>query len=157
MRRAAVALLLAVGSAAGCGVAEQAAREPFAEDLGPDRLEYEQLLKYPEEQQANYVLFAKRCSKCHTPARPLNSRFASREIWARYVTQMWRRPGSRITHDEARRIIDFLVYDAAVRKLDRREEFEAHRRRLLEEFKARHPDRYDELYAGHEEEAVRIR
>jgi hypothetical protein len=104
--------------------------------------------------QRNYVTFAKRCSRCHTLARPLNSRFASRELWANYVTQMWRRPGSHMTHDEVRQILDFLVYDSKLRKLDHRAEFEAHRSRLLEEFNTAFPDRYQELYAGHEQDAI---
>ena len=29
--------------------------------------------KYPAEQKANYALFMKKCVKCHTTARPINS------------------------------------------------------------------------------------
>jgi hypothetical protein len=149
-------MLLLASVLGGCKLPEQPAREPHPEDLGPDQIPYEQLSTYPEGMQADYVLFAKRCSKCHTLARPLNSRFVSQKFWARYVTEMWRRPASGMTHEEVRRIIDFLVYDAKVRKLDREKEFLAHRRQLLEQFRREHPDRYEQEYAGHEPELLKL-
>jgi len=149
--------LLAMLALAGC---EAFQREPvalFPEDLGPDALAYEQLAAYPPEQQANYVVFAQRCSKCHTPARPLNSQYASRQMWARYVTKMWRKTGSGISQQDAKRIIEFLVYDSGVRKLGRREEFEAHRRALFDEFKAKDPRAFDALYGTDADSAIRLR
>lgn len=143
--------------AGGCGFPQTAEpQDPHLEDLGPDQIPYETLKTYSEQMQANYVLFAKRCSKCHTPARPLNARFASRKYWARYVTEMWRRPASGITHSEARRIIDFLVYDAKKRKLGDPEAFLKHRGKLLKEFKRRYPRLYEMKYAGHERELLTI-
>ncbi|PIQ82447.1 MAG: hypothetical protein COV76_03635 [Candidatus Omnitrophica bacterium CG11_big_fil_rev_8_21_14_0_20_64_10] len=143
--------------AAGCGVPQQPPRDVHLEDVGPDRLPYAQFSNYPDAMQAGYVLFTQRCSKCHTPARPLNSRIASRELWSRYVTQMQRRAGSGITLEEARKIIDFLVYDSKVRKLDRPDEWRAHREALLEKLKREHPDIYELEYAGQEETLLTVR
>ena len=147
----AAACLLA---AAGCDWFQHEPRVRFAEDLGPDQLEYDALVRYPEPVQNDYVVFAKRCSKCHTTARPLNSIYASPEMWSRYVTKMWRKTGSGISHQDAKQILEFLVYDSKIRKLDHRAEFEAHRRDLLEAFRARDPQAYRDLYAGREADAV---
>ena len=143
--------------AGGCEAFQREPRPRFAEDLGPDRLEVEALARYPDEIQRDYTVFAMRCSKCHTPARPLNSANASPQIWAKYVTEMWRKTGSGISHRDMQQILAFLAYDSKVRKLDHRAEFEAHRRRLLEAFKQQEPAAYEELYAGREDEAVRVR
>ena len=153
-----MAALLA--SALWLGGCEQLQRPPsakFPEDLGPDAIPYEQLMTYPPEMQANYVVFAKRCSKCHTPARPLNSAYASQEMWARYVTKMWRKIGSGISHEDAKRILAFLIYDSKVRKIDRRQEFEAHRRQLFEAFKAKDPPAFDQRYGRDAESAIALK
>lgn len=156
MRPAAFAALLVV-AVAGCEWLQREPRARFADDLGPDAIEYDQLVAYPPEIQKSYVVFAKRCSKCHTPARPLNSAYASPEAWSRYVTRMWRKTGSGISHQDAKQILGFLVYDSKVRKFDHRAEFEAHRRRLLDAFRQKDPQAYRNLYAGHEDDAVTLR
>lgn len=129
------------------------ARAPFANDLGPATID---ISAYPPQTQAGYKTFSQKCSKCHTLARPINSQYASSEMWERYVKRMWRKPGSNITFAEAKQIWTFLAYDGHVRKVAHREAFEAHRRQLLEQFKRDHPDRYQELYADHEADAVRL-
>ena len=132
---------------------QEAAKRPYANDLGPDEID---VSTYPPQMQRSYALFAQRCSQCHTLARAVNSQWASPLFWEHYVKQMWRKPGSRINGSEARQLWEFLVHDSQVRKLDRRSEFEAFRKRLLEEFQQTYPDRYEELYAGLEEEAAKL-
>lgn len=73
---------------------------------------------YPEEMQQKYQLFAERCSKCHTLARPINSDYALEEEWSRYVKRMMRKPGSGIAPKEAKQIFEFLAYDSSIRKKD---------------------------------------
>ena len=41
---------------------------------------------YPAEIQEAYRVFALRCSRCHTLARPLNAHIDDPEHWIRYVT-----------------------------------------------------------------------
>ncbi|MBI3088270.1 MAG: hypothetical protein HYY91_05240 [Candidatus Omnitrophica bacterium] len=132
---------------------QEAAKRPYANDLGPDEID---VSGYPPQMQRSYALFARRCSRCHTLARAVNSQWASPAFWEHYVRVMWHKPGSQINGSEARQLWEFLVHDSQVRKLDRREEFEAFRERLLEEFQQQYPDRYQELYAGLEEEAAKL-
>lgn len=73
---------------------------------------------YPEQMQENYEVFASRCSKCHTLARPINSDYALEEEWSRYVKRMMRKPGSGIAPKEAKQIFEFLAYDSSIRKKD---------------------------------------
>lgn len=131
----------------------EAAKRPYANDLGPDTID---VSAYPQKMQRAYTVFAQQCSRCHTLARAINSQWATSVFWEHYVKRMWRKPGSGINGAEAKQIWEFLVYDSQVRKLDRREEFETFRTPLLEEFKAKYPERYQELYGGLEEEAAQL-
>jgi hypothetical protein len=64
----------------------------------------------PVEVRADYAVFAQRCSKCHSLARPLNSGISDENYWAMYVARMRRQPGSGISPDDAPRILRFLHY-----------------------------------------------
>jgi hypothetical protein len=66
--------------------------------------------KYPKDIQAAYPVFATRCSRCHTLARPLNARIRDSEHWVRYVTRMRRNPSSGINAKDADIILKFLLY-----------------------------------------------
>lgn len=132
---------------------KEAAKQPYANDLGSDTIE---ISSYPPKMQRAYVLFSQKCSRCHTLARPINSQWATAVFWEHYVKRMWRKPGSGINGAEAKQMWEFLVYDSQVRKLDHREEFETFRKRLLEEFRQRYPARFQELYGGAEEDAARL-
>lgn len=132
---------------------QEAAKRPYANDFGPDEID---VSTYPPQMQRSYVLFAQQCSQCHPLARAINSQWATAVFWEHYVKRMWRKPGSGINGAEAKQIWEFLVYDSQGRKLDRREEFEAFRKRLLEAFQQQYPDRYQELYGGLEEEAAKL-
>jgi hypothetical protein len=65
---------------------------------------------YPPDIQAAYEVFARRCSRCHTLARPLNARITDPQHWVRYVARMRRQPGSGIDHSNADIILKFLLY-----------------------------------------------
>lgn len=61
-------------------------REPlFPADLGPDTID---VTAYPVSQQENYALFVKKCSLCHTLARPINSPLVDASTWTRFVKRM---------------------------------------------------------------------
>ncbi|HMI91539.1 MAG TPA: hypothetical protein VK509_09265 [Polyangiales bacterium] len=68
---------------------------------------------YPPEIQRDYAVFARRCSRCHTLARPLNAQIRDPQHWVRYVTRMRRNPSSGINRDDAALILDFLLFYTA--------------------------------------------
>ena len=80
-----------------------------------DGLNYIDVSEYPEEMQTLYAVFTRRCSRCHTIARPINSNFKTEE-WRHYVHKMMRKPGSGLTPKTAEQIIKFLTYDAQHRE-----------------------------------------
>jgi hypothetical protein len=83
----------------GCGAPNEARRG--------DRVD---VSKYPEEVQDAYRVFAFRCSRCHTLARPLNARIRDPEHWIRYVRRMRRQPSSGIDEQNGEVILKFLLY-----------------------------------------------
>ena len=102
--------LLVVGSALSQDANEDEVRS-FDADLG---VAYIDVSSYPPEQQALYPVFAQKCSKCHTLARPINSSMTGDE-WYGYVNRMSRKPGSGISPKVAEEIFSFLSYDSQVR------------------------------------------
>jgi len=66
--------------------------------------------KYPEEIRDAYRVFAFRCSRCHTLARPLNARIDDPQHWVRYVRRMRRQPSSGIDDRNGETILKFLLY-----------------------------------------------
>jgi hypothetical protein len=71
---------------------------------------------FPPEIQSAYRLFALRCSRCHTLARPLNAHITEPQHWVRYVTRMRRTPGSGINERDAKVILRFLLYYTELEK-----------------------------------------
>ena len=69
--------------------------------------------KLPEDMKSDYDLFARKCSKCHGLARPLQSGITDDEQWVMYVNRMRRQMGSGITYDDQEHILRFLRYYAA--------------------------------------------
>jgi mono/diheme cytochrome c family protein len=82
------------------------------QDKGPDKID---VSAYPPAQQAAYKVFAGKCSKCHTIARPLNT-MMKRDEWERYVKRMMHKPNSGINDNQGKQIFDFMVYDQTERK-----------------------------------------
>jgi len=153
---------------------EKAMKNPYPNDLGPDKLDAETLKDYPADKKAGYELLLVRCAQCHTPSRPLNSRFVEPEgkdaavaalkksnpelfrdasvwqiegtVWNRYVKRMMSKPGCKISNVEGKKIWEFLVYDSSKRKLGANaQKWEAHRKKLVADFKTKYPQRYEEL------------
>ncbi len=101
---------------AGCEKCGYTLKAFIAADKGPAKIDGKVLATYPKEMQRVYnELFSKRCSRCHTLARPINVTMAPTE-WERYVKRMMRKPGSGIKPQEAKQIWEFLVYDTAKRR-----------------------------------------
>lgn len=79
---------------------------PESADRGPDSIDTS---SYPPKYQELYKVFAVRCSKCHTLARPLNAKFRP-EQWKAYVKKMSRRAGSGINESVGNDINEFLRF-----------------------------------------------
>ena len=86
----------------------RAAPKIYPADQGPNFID---VTAYPSKMQKAYELFTRKCSRCHTVARPINSTFSSDE-WREYVYKMMKKPGSGLTPKTTEQIIEFLVYDS---------------------------------------------
>jgi hypothetical protein len=64
----------------------------------------------PAEVRDDYAVFARRCSKCHSLARPLYSTIDHDSWWEAYVNRMRRQPGSGIAPGDVAPILRFLHY-----------------------------------------------
>ncbi len=64
----------------------------------------------PADLRPDYALFALRCSKCHSLARPLTSGIDDDNYWIDYVARMRRQPASGITAEDTVGILRFLHY-----------------------------------------------
>ncbi len=87
--------------------APRAVLKTYPADKGPNFID---VSAYPQKMQAAYEVFARKCSRCHTLARPINSDFEPEE-WRTYVYKMMRKPGSGLTPQTAEKVIEFLIYD----------------------------------------------
>ena len=85
----------------------------LAYDKGPAKID---VSKYPEDMKAGYKVFAVKCGKCHSLARPINCEFALEDEWERYIKRMMRKAGTLISPDEGKQIFEFVVYDSKIRK-----------------------------------------
>jgi hypothetical protein len=79
----------------------------------------------PEAVRPDYQLFARRCSKCHSLARPLGSGITDDAVWIAYVNRMRRQPGSGISPQDATPILRFLHYYSSEQRRLKREHEEA--------------------------------
>lgn len=126
-----IAVLMLCGGASAAG---KAARR-FYYDLGPETVD---IYSYPKAQQGNYAVFAHSCSQCHTLARPINAPYVTRKDWSRYVTGMHAKAkakgGLSFSPAEAALIVDFLVYDSKIRKVDHKAAFDALTKGLKKQF-----------------------
>lgn len=109
-----VGLLLAVVGGVRVYGEQPSTEEQLADfDSGPKTID---VSSYPSDMQEKYELFSRKCSKCHTLARPINSDYALPDEWSRYVKRMMRKPGSEIAPKEGKQIYEFLAYDSSIRK-----------------------------------------
>ena len=104
-------------------------------DLGPDSID---VAEYPAQQKYNYGLFAQECARCHTLARAVNSPVQSRLYWHFHLARMSLH--SRFQHqgpippDQMKAILDFLEYDAQVRKVQDKKKFDEQTEELKRRF-----------------------
>jgi hypothetical protein len=66
----------------------------------------------PVDLRPDYAVFARRCSKCHSLARPLGSGITEDKAWVDYVDRMRRQPGSGISQADVAPILRFLHHYA---------------------------------------------
>lgn len=111
MNRIRLSVILAAAGAAAI-LAQSGDKIALPQDKGPDKID---VSAYPAEMQAAYKLFASKCSKCHTIARPINT-MMTRAEWERYVKRMMHKPNSGISDKQGKEIFDFVVYDQVNRK-----------------------------------------
>jgi hypothetical protein len=78
--------------------------------------------QYPPEIRDAYKVFAVRCSRCHTLARPLNARINDPQQWVRYVQRMRLNPASGINAKNGEIILRFLLYYMHQRQKERGEQ-----------------------------------
>jgi hypothetical protein len=81
-------------------------KKDFAADKGPDKVN---VSTYPAEVQEDYRMFAAKCSKCHTLARPINTDLTV-DAWKMYVKRMSNKPDSGISQDQGKQIYSFLKF-----------------------------------------------
>jgi cytochrome c5 len=114
-----VSVALALAAAGTCRAEDQmdaATKARIAAfEKGPATID---VTKYPEAVRKNYEVFQQKCTLCHALSRPVNCDFVLPGEWSRYVKRMMHKPGSMITENSAKKIYEFLVYDASVRKKD---------------------------------------
>jgi hypothetical protein len=84
-------------------------KKVFTADKGPKTLD---VSSYPKEMQENYKIFAVKCVKCHTLARPINTDKTAQE-WKLYVKRMMNKPDSGISPSIGKRIYKFLKFRQA--------------------------------------------
>jgi hypothetical protein len=78
--------------------------------------------RLPEGVRADYVVFADRCSRCHSLSRPLSAGIDDDVFWKRYVETMRLKPGSGISVADEAPILRFLHYYSTQRKRDRQDQ-----------------------------------
>jgi len=78
--------------------------------------------QYPPDIRDAYKVFAVRCSRCHTLARPLNARINDPQQWVRYVQRMRLNPASGINAKNGEIILRFLLYYMHQRQKERGEQ-----------------------------------
>ena len=137
-------LLLLTAGALAAAEAPPAQKAPsrYYYDLGPAAID---VSTYPKEAQDAYPLFQKTCSACHTLARAINCPYVSAAEWQRYLLRMHRKtrelnkPESPVADEKL--LVDFLIFDAHMRKVEQRAAFEALTAKLKDRFEHPKPAR----------------
>ena len=108
----AIRIMAIVGLSMPLFLSAQTSNVTLPQDKGPAKID---VASFPAEQQKGYKVFADKCSKCHTIARPINTTMARPE-WERYVKRMMHKPNSGISDAQGKTIYEFLAYDQENRK-----------------------------------------
>ena len=88
--------------------------------------------------ESTYALFEKECARCHTLARAVNSPVQSRLYWRFHLVRMSLH--SRLRHEgpispqDMKAILDFLEYDAQIRKMKDKKKFDEQTEELQRRF-----------------------
>jgi hypothetical protein len=88
----------------------------FVDACASNRTESAYAAQLPADIRPSYELFVKRCSKCHSLSRPLDSGIEDDAYWAIYVRRMRLQPGSGISERDEAGILQFLRYYARERR-----------------------------------------
>ena len=88
---------------------------------GYSRSEFLDPAPMPDGVRQDYAVFAVRCSKCHSLARPLSSGIVDDDYWSMYVARMRRQPGSGISEEDSRVILRFLHWYSVDQKRQKAE------------------------------------
>jgi hypothetical protein len=128
---------------------QQELKALYYADLGPATID---VSRYPQRQKARYLLFSRACSSCHTLARAINAPTTSRSAWKYYVFGM-RLHGAvggiaAFTSAEGHDIVEFLAYDAKVRKVENAAQFEKLTMKLEKRFAETIEERMSRLQRG---------
>ncbi|MBI4347659.1 MAG: cytochrome c, partial [Elusimicrobia bacterium] len=133
-------------AAAGAALSSVELDARFYYDLGPDTVD---VAGYPESAKKGYAVFRAACSRCHSPARALNTPLTRREDFERFLKRMHvktaSRKGSEFSKQDAAAILEFLTHDAKVRKVDGKEAFQRQAADLQSRFKALEVERAERL------------
>ncbi len=164
------AVLTALLAGVLLGAAPRVAAQIYPNDAGPTKID---VSTYPKEMQKTYEEFTKKCSNCHTIARPINAQFVemsaeeeakarkeqpdlftdtriidvNEHAWNRLVKRMMAKPGCPVNKMSGKRIWEFLVYDSKVRKTGANAAaWKAARLKLVEDFQKKHPADYARIF-----------
>lgn len=111
---ATAALLTALSASAGSQPAAADAKARIAKwEQGPATIA---VTNYPVAARESYKVFAARCSRCHALSRAINADYVLPDEWEPRVKRMMDKWFSGINEATRKRILDFLIYDASVRK-----------------------------------------
>lgn len=142
----------------------------FPNDFGSPEID---VSEYPKPMREAYHLMTFKCAACHTVARPINAQYleltpeeeakarkedpevfqddkvthVENKVWARFVKRMMAKPGCPVKNEDGKKIYEFLVFDAKIRKMgETGKAFRAGRAKLVADFKAKHPDAYAKVF-----------
>ncbi len=117
MLSAALIMLAALPAISATPAADESPKALIAKwDQGTATIE---VTNYPVAARAGYELFAVRCARCHKLARSVNADYVLPDEWEPRIERMRNKWFSGIDKETGKRILDFLVYDASVRKKPR--------------------------------------
>jgi hypothetical protein len=108
--------------------------------------------QYPPDIRDAYKVFAVRCSRCHTLARPLNARIRDPEQWVRYVQRMRLNPASGITAKNGETILRFLLYYMQQREAEHGEQDTESEERSIQPAPEPQPPAAEPVSMGHANE-----
>lgn len=108
-------LSLFMGGVAIHSAIAQAPPATFPADKAPSTIN---VSKYPANMQKAYKLLQERCTKCHNLGRSIFANKFGKATWEPIIKKMATRPGSDVTPEEEKVLLDFIVFDHDKRKTE---------------------------------------